>query len=105
MGLNGFLYERVYTGGNPFGDTPIGLFTGVCTVTSLDQFLCKYEIYLYTDGNYGLGGMIVNGPVEGLESEQLVTGIEYDLEDYDGGIMTSVQDPELPILYAILSLQ
>ena len=85
----------------------IGLFTGICTVTSNtdNNMLCKYEIYLYTQGIYNVAGILVNTPIEGTESTGVVTGSEYDFEEYDGGILRTLQDPQLPILYAYLSMQ
>jgi hypothetical protein len=106
LGLNGYAYERTYSSDNPVGDQPIGIFFGICTVTNTvyGEMLCTYEIYLYTDGANEIGGLIVNGPVESPLSTNLVTGAEYDFERYSGGIMTTLEDPELPILYVSVEL-
>ena len=74
-------------------------------MTSLEALLCTYEIYIFTDGHYELAGIIVNGLVEGIESVQVVTGAEYDFEEYSSGMLTTLQDPEQPIMYAYLRVE
>jgi hypothetical protein len=68
------------------------------------EMLCKYEIYLDSDGAYNMAGLIVNGPVESPISTNIVTGAEYDFERYSGGTMTTLEDPDLPILYVYVEL-
>ena len=67
--------------------------------------LCTYEIYLYSDGDYEVAGVIVNGSVEGRQSNYVVTGAEYNFEHYSGGSLTTLEDPEVALLYAYLSLK
>jgi hypothetical protein len=95
-----------YDSDEDLGDQSIGLFNGLCTVVSErdDTLLCTYEIYLFTSGPYEMGGFVVNGPVQGPENKCIVTGAEFDFSGYVGGSMTTLQDPEKPILYAYLSL-
>ncbi len=100
----------VYTTyGRDFSGDPIGIFKGFCTVVSNlnGELLCTYEIYISADGENGLGGVIATGPVAGLESGQefksIVTGAEFDFSVFNGGYLTTVQDPQKPILYSFLS--
>lgn len=113
LGMNGYVYDIVHTsssgGEQPKYDgtnDPIGLFKGFCTMTSKmnDELLCTYEIYLTTSGENGVAGIIVNGPVGGPENTMMVTGAEYDFATYRGGSLTTLQDPELPVLFAYLSM-
>lgn len=98
------------TSGRDFGGDPIGMFKGFCTVVSdtKGELLCTYEIYIYANGDSGLGGVIVTGPVAGLETgrefESVVTGAEFDFSVFNTGFLTTVQDPQKPILYSFLSL-
>lgn len=101
----------VYTTyGRDFGGDPIGLFKGFCTVVSdiNGELLCNYEIYIYANGPAGVGGVIVTGPVAGLETgkefQSIVTGAEFDFSQFNTGFLTTVQDPQKPILYSFLSL-
>jgi hypothetical protein len=105
--LNGYVYDiLVNNAEEAFGDRPIGVFKGFCTVVSVqeDALFCTYEIYLYTSGPHEMGAVIVSGPIQGPENKSIVTGAEFDFGGYDGGSMTTLQDPENPILYAYLSL-
>jgi hypothetical protein len=112
LGMNGYVYDIVLTssgGEQPTYDgtnDPIGLFKGFCTMTSKinDELICTYEIYLTTAGEYGVAGIVVNGPVGGPENIMMVTGAEYDFSTYRGGSLTTLQDPELPVLFAYLSM-
>lgn len=111
IGMNGHVFPMIYTTqGRDFGEEPIGLFKGFCTVVSDErgELLCTYEIYLMTNGDAGLGGVIVTGPVAGLETgrefESIVTGAEFDFSMFSTGFLTTVQDPQKPILFAFLSL-
>lgn len=98
------------TSGRDFGGDPIGIFKGICTVVSdlNGELLCTYEIFLYANGEIGIGGVIVTGPVAGLETgktfESVVTGAEFDFAPFNTGFLTTVQDPQKPILYSFLSL-
>jgi hypothetical protein len=104
--LNGYVYDIINDTDEAFGDHPIGIFKGFCTVVSEreDAMFCTYEIYLYTTGIHEMGVVIVSGPVQGPENTGIVTGADFDFRGYDGGSMTTLQDPENPILYAYLSL-
>jgi hypothetical protein len=111
IGLNGHVFEMIYTtSGRDFGDDPIGIFKGFCTVVSdvNGELLCTYEIFITANGENGLGGVIVTGPVAGLETgreyESIVTGAEFDFSIFNTGFLTTVQDPTKPVLYAFLSL-
>ena len=85
------------------------MFKAFCTVVSdlNGDLLCQYEIYLYTPGRNGVGGVLVTGPVAGLQSERshtaLVTGAEFDFDQFDSGTLTTVQDAHKPILFATLT--
>jgi hypothetical protein len=112
LGLNGYVYEMDYSlsGGKDMGSDappPIGIFKGFCTVVSplRSELLCSYEIYLSTSGPNGVGGIIANGLMQGVENTAIVTGSEYDFAPYSSGSLTTLLDPELPILYAYLSLE
>lgn len=106
LGLTGYVYPSTFTKTNTSGQQPIGMFYGKCVVTDMQYgvLLCTYEIYLYTSGDYEIGGLIVNGPVESPTSSNLVTGAEYDFEDFSSGVMTTLEDPEVPILYTHIAL-
>jgi hypothetical protein len=111
IGLNGHVFDMVYTtSGRSFGGDPIGIFKGVCTVVSNinGELLCTYEIYIFANGDSGLGGVIVTGPVAGLETgrefESIVTGAEFDFSVFNTGFLTTVQDPQKPVLSSCLSL-
>lgn len=43
--------------------------------------------------------------MQGVENTAIVTGSEYDFAPYSSGSLTTLLDPELPILYAYLSLE
>ena len=84
----------------------LGMFTGICVVTQSSPvgYLCTYEIYFNSNGIYSsLAGIIVNGAVNGPTADCVVTGAEYDFEDYSTGTLTTLEDPALPLLYAYLA--
>lgn len=110
IGLNGQVFKTVYTtSGRDFSGDAIGIFKAFCTVVSdvNGDLLCSYEIFLYTSGSNGVGGVLVTGPVAGLQSERshtaLVTGAEFDFAKFDSGTLTTVQDKDKPILFATLT--
>jgi hypothetical protein len=113
IGMNGHVFNVIYTttsGSRDYGEDPIGLFKGFCTVVSeiYGELLCTYEIYINANGEAGLGGVIVTGPVAsldtGVEFESIVTGAQFDFAVFNTGVLRTVQDAERPILFANLSL-
>lgn len=63
--------------------------------------MCTYEIALTRNQT---GVIITTGQVSGEENKALVTGAEFDFAGYTGGVLTTRQDPELPVMYSHLSL-
>jgi hypothetical protein len=108
IGMNGLVHEIVYAsngGGRDKGDA-IGVFKGHCTVVSevRDELLCAYEIGFITNGDNGIGGVIAKGHVSGAQGVAIVTGAEYDFEQFSGGSLTTLQDPDRQLLFAYLDL-
>jgi hypothetical protein len=111
--MNGLIFELVYVDkpdgsqDRSWGDEPIGLFNGVCTVVSEDpELLCKYDLHLYTQGPNQYAGVIVSTPITASnEDVGVVTGTSFDFGAFHGGSLTTFEDHEEPILYAYLSLE
>ena len=113
LGINGYIHDVIHSMGQiSYTEAPIGLFTGVCTVTGYpSELLCNYEILLYTNtqkisvnGPNGFGGVIAHGPVSGRNNMAIVTGAEFDFDMYHRGSLALKQDPTSPVLYATLKL-
>ena len=66
-----------------------------------DSLICTYQITL-TQNQTGV--IITTGKVTGAENEALVTGAAFDFAGYNGGVLTTIQDSEKPIMYSYLSL-
>lgn len=112
IGLNGYIVAMEYSEDSTtsYGDDPIGVFKGSCTVTSqkTGELLCKYEIAINgssEDALYPVGVLIVSGPVTGGEHRGVVTGTSLNFEMYSGGHFRTIQDPTDPVLYASMSLR
>jgi hypothetical protein len=117
LGINGYIHEVIHSMGQiSYNQTPIGVFTGVCTVTGYpSDMLCTYEIVLYTDtqnkqrngsgGGYnGFGGVVAHGPVSGKNNVAIITATEFDFDIYHRGSLALKQDSASPVLYATLKL-
>lgn len=87
---------------------PVGNFVGICVgITTKNDLLCTYEIYLTLDSVLGagaVGAFLSTGPNYHTENSMVVTALEYDLADYSGGSLVTEEDPVEPYLYATLLL-
>lgn len=67
------------------------------------ELLCNYEILLNSNGSAGVAGIIVTGPVSGIETGtefvSTVTAAEFDFASYTSGSLVTVQDETRPILF------
>ena len=113
LGINGYIHDVIHSmGQTSYNEAPIGVFSGVCTVTGYpSDLLCNYEIVLYTNtqknslgGPNGFGGIVAHGPVSGRNNMAIVTGAEFDFDMYHRGSLALRQDPTSPVLYATLRL-
>lgn len=50
------------------------------------------------------GVIITSGKFTGVEDKAIVTGAELDFAEYTGGVLTTIQDPDLPVMYSHLLL-